>query len=64
MANFRIETVVDPKTNLIFAECYYPEDATTPIAQTSPIYRSHEQAEADVVEMFKNSLSDQPIKRT
>jgi hypothetical protein len=45
MARFRIETVVDPATNLIFTELYYPDSAATPMAKTAPIYSSHEEAD-------------------
>ncbi|EIZ0309921.1 hypothetical protein N7836_004250 [Vibrio vulnificus] len=57
MARFRVETILDTNTGLIYAECYYPEDAAEPIASTSPIYQSHEQAEKDVIDMFKNAFS-------
>ncbi|WP_042886316.1 hypothetical protein [Cupriavidus necator] len=54
MARFRIETVTDPATGLIYTEMYYPENAATPSARTKPIYPSHEAAEADAVKMFQD----------
>lgn len=56
MARFRVETVTDPATGLVFAELYYPENSAHPIAVTQPVYPSHEIAEADVVKMFKKML--------
>jgi hypothetical protein len=56
MAMFRVETKVDPSSKKIYAELYYPPNETVPIAQTGPVYNSHELAEADVVEMFTSAL--------
>ena len=58
MARFRVETIVDPSTGLIYAECYFPEDAKTPFVTTNPIYTSHEQAEEDIIATFKQSIDD------
>jgi len=62
MEKFRVETVVDKKTGLIFAELYHPDDAIVPMAATQPIYPTHEEATSDIVDMMKKSFPDQPIK--
>ncbi len=57
MGKFRVETVTDSKTGKIYAELYYPENESKPIAQTDPIYSSHKQAEEDIIKTFVDSLS-------
>jgi len=58
MPQFRVETVVDSNTGKIYAELYYPENETKPLAQTKPIYSSHEEAEKDIIKMFKGSMGN------
>jgi len=53
MGNFRVETLLDDKSGKIYAVLYYPETDSSPFAQTDPIYSSHEQAEQDVLRLFK-----------
>ena len=57
MAQFRVETVVDNASGKIYAELYYPENETTPLTQTKPIYSSHEQAEQEVLKMFNEAFN-------
>lgn len=57
MATFRVETVSDPETDNIYAKLYYPSDSEIPIAETLPIYSSHELAEKEVLEIFKKALN-------
>ncbi len=57
MPQFRVETVVDAATGKIYAELYYPENEITPLAQTSPIYSSHEQAEQEVLKIFNEGFN-------
>ncbi|MRX33211.1 hypothetical protein [Aminobacter sp. MDW-2] len=64
MATFRIETDYDSGTGLIYAELYYPKNATSPSAVTKPIYHSHENAALDVINMFKKAFPDKPIRIT
>jgi hypothetical protein len=54
---FRSETHVDTATGLIFAELYYPDDATTPIATSPTIYPTHEAAKADVLKLMQQVLN-------
>jgi len=60
MAQFRVETVLDPKTNRYFVEVY-KEGESEPFVVGNPIYLSHEHAMADAVDIFKNGFPDQPI---
>ncbi|MBI3562184.1 MAG: hypothetical protein HY080_10785 [Gammaproteobacteria bacterium] len=53
MINLRIETITDALTNLVYAEIYYPESATEPIAKTAAIYRSPEHAKSEVLALIK-----------
>ena len=52
--NFRVETAIHPSSGLIYAELHYPQDASAPIAITEPVYMGHQQAETDVIHMFKS----------
>jgi hypothetical protein len=54
---FRVETALNSASGLIYAELYYPEDAVKPIAATEPVYMGHEQAETDIINMFKKVIS-------
>lgn len=58
MARFRVETVAHPNSGLIYAELYYPDDSAVPIANTKPIYASHEDAEKGVLEIFQKWFAD------
>lgn len=60
MAQFRLESVLDHKTGLYFVEVYQ-EGASTPLVVGNPIYRSHEHAMADAIEIFKSAIPEQPI---
>lgn len=60
MAQFRIETVLDPKTNRCFVKVY-KESESKPFAAGNPICLSHEHAMAYVLEIFKKGFPDQPI---
>jgi hypothetical protein len=57
MEKFRVETAISPASGLIYAELYYPDDTATPIATTEPVYTGHQQAETDVINMFKKIIS-------
>jgi hypothetical protein len=57
MARFRVETVVDVATGKVYAELFYPENETTPLAKTPPIYSSHEQAEQEVLKFFYEAFN-------
>lgn len=57
MEKFRVETAVNSPSGLIYAELYYPDHTTTPIATTEPVYFSQQQAETDIVSMFKKAIS-------
>ena len=57
MEKFRVETAINPISGLIYAELYYPDNAAAPIATTEPVYTGHQQAETDVVNMFKKAIS-------
>ena len=54
MADFRIETRVDPDTGMIFAELY-SADSNEPITATKPVYRSHDEARQRIAEMLRES---------
>jgi len=57
MEKFRVETAIHSASGLIYAELYYPDNAATPIATTEPVYLGHQQAETDIVNMFKKVIS-------
>lgn len=54
MAEFRVETVLDKATGRYFAEVYVTGN-DKPTVVTDPIYASHEAAERDILEMFRNA---------
>ena len=56
MEKFRVETAIDAASGLIYAKLFYPDNAMTPIATTEPVYLGHEQAETDIVNMFKKVI--------
>lgn len=60
MAQFRVETVFDGKTERYFVEVYQ-EGESAPLVVGNPIYLSHEHALADSVAIFKAALPQQPI---
>jgi len=60
MAKFRVETVLDKNTGLYFVEVYQ-EGQDEPLVVGNPIYFSHEHAMADSIEIFKQSMPNQPI---
>lgn len=64
MAKFRVETVDDLNTGLIYAELYYPDDAVTPTEVTDPIFATHEEAAASIIAAFRKSQPDHPVKVT
>ncbi len=55
MVKFRVETVLDNVTGYYFKEVYCGEEST-PLVVGKPIYRSHEQAMADAIQIFKNGF--------
>lgn len=57
VVEYRIETVMDLESGLIYAELYYPVDAPEPVSQTEPLYSSHEQAEREVLRRFEKVLT-------
>lgn len=61
MANFRVETVSHPTNGLVAAEIYYPNDPSKLLVATDYTYRSHEAAQADVVEIIRRAFPDQPV---
>jgi hypothetical protein len=58
MVKFRVETVLDNVTGYYFKEVYCGEEST-PLVAGKPIYRSHEQAMADAIQIFKNGMHGQ-----
>ena len=62
MPNFRIETVTDPVTNLVALEIYYPHDSQTLLVGSAPIYRTNEDAMADVMALFKRAWPDKDLR--
>lgn len=62
MANFRVETVTDPVTNLVALEIYYPHDSQTLLVGSAPTYRTHEDAMADVMALFKRAWPNKDIR--
>ncbi len=57
MIRFRIETIEDPHSGLIFAELF--SDATnTSIARSEPMYKTHDQAAAEVATLIKQAWPD------
>jgi hypothetical protein len=60
MTKFRVETVLDNVTGYYFKEVYFGEEST-PLVVGKPIYRSHEQAMADAIQIFKNGVEGQPV---
>lgn len=57
MASFRIETVSDPKTSMVFAEAY-AEPGDTLIARSEPIFHSHDEAQAEVKGVIQRAWPD------
>jgi hypothetical protein len=57
MEKFRVETAINSPSGLIYAELYYPDNTATPIATTEPVYLSRQQAETDIVSMFKKVIA-------
>ena len=58
MAKFRIETVLDKLTMKFRAEIYYPENSASPVFISEPIYSNHDQAQADITELFRKIAED------
>jgi hypothetical protein len=52
MANYRIEIVRDEATKLYRADLYYPSTEATPIASTSALYQSPEEAEERIRQLL------------
>ena len=63
MAIFTIETLSHPTSGLVAANIYYPNDPSTLLVGTDYVYRSHEAAEADVIDIIKKSFPDQPVAK-
>lgn len=57
MLRFHIETKVDPHTGLIFAEAFSDVGGGS-IARSEPMYRSHDEAGAEVVRLVKQAWPD------
>ena len=61
MVKFRIETTVDPVSQLVSASIHYPVNAKKPIAKTAAIFPNRETADKEVSAMidaiFKKSES-------
>jgi hypothetical protein len=64
MANFRIETVTDPITGLVYVEVYYPNDATACFVRGPAKYRSHEEAAQGALDTMKAAFPEQPVTPT
>jgi hypothetical protein len=64
MAKFRIETVTDPTSGLVYVEVYYPDEATTCFVRTAPKYRSHEEAAQGALDTMKAAFPDKPVTPT
>lgn len=62
MARFRVESVLDPVTGKYFNELYYPENATTPVATSAPLYQSLQAAEDGAVDMMQRAMPGQPVR--
>lgn len=63
MAKFRAETVDDLATGKVFFEVYFPEDAAEPFIRTTPVYGSHEEAAAAVMEKMRREFPSHPITK-
>ncbi len=57
MTRFRIDTVEDPASGMIFAEIYQ-EPGDQLIARSEAIYRSQEEASRDVIETMRRFWPD------
>jgi hypothetical protein len=62
MPKFRVETESHPITGMVEVEIYYPLNPDTLLVGTDYTYKSHEAAEADVVDIFQKSFPDQWIE--
>ena len=52
MLKFRIETTVNPETQLVSASIHYPVNAQEPIAKTASIFPTREIAKKEVMAMI------------
>jgi hypothetical protein len=57
MATFRIETIADEDSGLIFVEAFH-EPGHAPVIRSKPTYATHEEAEADVLKMMGSAWPD------
>lgn len=57
---FRVETLQDAKSGRYYVEIYYPETEAAPYVTSTPVYTSHEEAEKDVVNLFKKAFASSP----
>jgi hypothetical protein len=64
MAKFRIETVTEPTTGLVYVEVYYPDDAPTYFTRSAPKYGSHEEAAQGALDTMKAAFPDKPVTPT
>jgi len=52
MVKFRIETMIDPVSQLVSASIHYPVNTEVPIAKTAAIFPSPEIADKEVTAML------------
>ena len=57
MASFRIETITDENSGLIFVEAFH-EPGAEPVVRSKPSYATHEDAERDIRGMLEKSYPD------
>jgi hypothetical protein len=57
MSHFRIETVSDPASGMVFAEAY-SEPGNKLIVRSEAIFRSHDHAEAEIINMIQRAWPD------
>ena len=59
MIKFRIETAIDPDTNLVSASIHYPASEKEPIARTACIFPTPDLAKQEVLAMLDEMFTDE-----
>ena len=57
MPSFRIETLTDDDTGMLYVEAFH-EPGDEPVIRSQPMYKSEEDAEAEILGMFQAAWPD------
>jgi hypothetical protein len=57
MPSFRIETLTDADTGMLYVEAFH-EPGDEPVIRSQPMYKTEKDAEAEILGMFKTAWPD------